>query len=205
MILLFKNILHILHSKVQLKCTLNDIGQGCMQKPGSCSQLKSKVNCGEKAIISDEDQCLPSECGNLKLEIYNLENCYMKSFKKFTVDSEKNVNIKQQKNCSEYQSMDSCQINNQSKKCIIRFDTINSKYLCDQEKCEDLFISNYNTFLACQNYNKTCTVISRVNCKGCLNREEDCFNYKTFEQCIKKLKGKKCLWNSNKCLDYDNF
>ncbi|CAD8119494.1 unnamed protein product [Paramecium sonneborni] len=198
-------------------CTLNDTGNGCMKKPDSCSQLKTQANCGENALFTDDnnnndcfwqgDKCLPSDCGNLKLEIYSLEynhtNCYLKSFQKCTVDAEKSKCIKLETSCSKYKPLDHCKIDNYGNECVIRLNNISGLYTCDQEKCDDVYGSKYNSFAACQSYNETCTVISRVDAKGCVDKQQYCFNYKSSKQCFKNLLGKSCVWSNNRCWDYD--
>lgn len=57
-----------------------------MRKPDTCSQLKTKINCSEKALFLGGDClwtgeiCVPSSCNALNLKIYNLNynhaNCF---------------------------------------------------------------------------------------------------------------------------------
>ncbi|CAD8089655.1 unnamed protein product [Paramecium primaurelia] len=194
-------------------CTLNDQGLGCMKKPDTCSQLKTQKNCGENAISTDEDciwtgeACVAKSCTALNLKIYNQvyshTNCYSYSFQSCTVNENATACIPLKSSCSLYLPNDQCKKDSNGNDCALRFNSASKILSCDLEKCIDKTSKTFNSFAACQGYNETCTVIARVNGKGCVDRQQYCFNYKNQEQCYKNLAQQKCIWNDSRCWDYD--
>ncbi|CAK59269.1 unnamed protein product (macronuclear) [Paramecium tetraurelia] len=194
-------------------CTLNDLGLGCMKKPDTCSQLKTKDNCREKSLYSDGDclwtgdACVLKSCSALNLKIYSLnynhQNCYQTSYNSCTVNEDGTACISFKSSCSQYVPAEQCNIDSNGNECVIRQNQTTGIYSCDLKKCGDVASIQYNSFAACQEYSETCTVIARVSGKGCIDKQQNCYNYLFPEQCFKNLDGSMCVWNGKRCWDQD--
>ncbi|CAD8208762.1 unnamed protein product [Paramecium octaurelia] len=195
-------------------CTLSNTGLGCMRKPDSCTKLKSQGNCIQNGIMDPKakclwtgDQCVIQSCSAIKLQIdsliYNHTNCFEKSYQTCTVNDDANACMDLQQNCSQYSPNDQCKIDSNKNECVIRFNANTQEYRCDIKKCGDVVSKMYNSYAACNAYDSTCTVIARVNQNGCIDKQQYCFNYKFPEQCFKNLSGQKCIWNNERCWDFD--
>ncbi|CAD8196450.1 unnamed protein product [Paramecium pentaurelia] len=173
-------------------CVLNNSSNGCITKPSSCNVLNIN-NCfvsTQNDCIWTGGQCKEKICSNLVGSSH--QDCY-NQYSQCTINSSLNGCINIQK-CQQYTISEQCKLNQTGGQCIW------TGLQCRESGCSDSTdTNNYDTYEKCQQLNSQCTVLSKVNQQGCVNKLSNCVEYKYDYQCHSTINQVQCIWLQDQC------
>ncbi|CAD8206757.1 unnamed protein product [Paramecium octaurelia] len=179
-------------------CVLNNSSNGCMTKPTTCNQLGIS-NCYvsiQNDCIWTGGQCLEKVCSNLIGSTH--QDCYSQ-YNKCTVNSSLNGCMNLQK-CQYYPNAQQCQINSAGVLCVW------TGIFCRESICSDSTDSNnFDSHDKCKLLNPQCTVVSRVDQKGCVSKLNNCVDYKYRYQCYSTINQVDCIWAQSRCQELQSL
>ncbi|CAD8167875.1 unnamed protein product [Paramecium pentaurelia] len=180
-------------------CVRSNNGNGCRTKAAACADY-NQYNCDQKTTSGKscflntlDNTCVDLVCEKIKLTTH--ENCENASGMDNACTVAKGASpttcMTKLDSCGQYE-VNQCKSTKSGKKCIW------ANNICREAVCSDASDSNsYNTHTKCNDYVNTCTVIERVDNKGCIPRKANCSDYTSQPQCVKNQADADCYWNGN--------
>ncbi|CAD8155977.1 unnamed protein product [Paramecium octaurelia] len=179
-------------------CVLNNSGNGCRTKASACADYNEK-NCTEKTAagkscyLNSDNTCVDLVCEKIKLTSHTACEAVSGMNKTCTVakGSSPTACMTKLDSCGQYEQ-NQCKSTKSGKNCIW------DKSACREATCSDATDdASYNTHKECNDYVSTCTVIERVDNKGCIPKKANCSEYTSQAQCVQNSAGNSCYWNGN--------
>ncbi|CAD8128328.1 unnamed protein product [Paramecium sonneborni] len=189
-------------------CICNNAANGCRTKANACSDY-NRENCsqqtssGKSCYLNSDNTCVDLQCEKIKLTTHPDCDGVLGMNNTCTVAkgaSPTNCMTKLE-SCGQYEQ-NQCKSTKSGKTCIWASKSgktcIWATNSCREATCSDATdTSSYQDHLSCNNYVSTCTVIERVDNKGCIPRKANCSDYTSQPQCVKNLADNDCYWNGN--------